>query len=112
MASFLTLFCVVLLLFTALQAFGTVDLHMGKRLDSGSAIFQAAMSRYNTQCGVELNLSPANCYHPACTRGNDLTAFTYPTEFYAGTSTASLFSRGNDDNREGFWSRLSDSENR
>ena len=67
----------------ALQAEGgTVDLHLGKRLDSGSAIFQAAMARYNSVCGAELNVSPVDCYHPTCQRDGLVRSFTYPPDLY------------------------------
>lgn len=67
----------------ALQAEGgTVDLHLGKRLDSGSAIFQAAMARYNSVCGAELNVSPVDCYHPTCQRDGLVQSFTYPPDLY------------------------------
>jgi hypothetical protein len=66
----------------ALKNHGKVGLHFGKRLDSGSEILSTALSTYNSQCGVQLNLSAANCYHPACNRASTLTNFTYPPSLY------------------------------
>ena len=65
-----------------LQKFGTVGLNMGKRLNGGSSILAAALSRYNNECQVELNLSPDNCYTPICERNNAVTSFEYPSEYY------------------------------
>ena len=65
----------------ALQARGTVGLHMGKRLDDGSDVLKAALNKYEA-CGVEMNVVPDKCYHPACTRSSSLTGFEYPAEYY------------------------------
>lgn len=65
-----------------LQARGNVGLHLGKRLESGSVLLEAAMNTYNNQCGVQLNLSPTTCYHPACTRSTITTNFTYPSSLF------------------------------
>jgi hypothetical protein len=79
----------------ALKNHGTVGLHFGKRLDSGSEILSTALSTYNSQCGVTLNLSPANCYHPACNRASTLTNFTYPPSLYQPTKQKEHSSSGN-----------------
>lgn len=79
--------------FPALKARGNVTIHMGKRLDSGSAILKSAMDVYGA-CGVELDLTPENCYHPACTRSATgmLTGFEYPNEYYQTRSKGYLAS--------------------
>lgn len=60
-----------------LKARGNVGLHLGKRIESGSELLATAMETYNAQCGVTLNLAPTTCYHPACTRSQITTNFTY-----------------------------------
>ena len=65
----------------ALKSKGTVGLHMGKRIDSGSDLLKTALETYSA-CGVEMNLTPSKCYHPACTRTSALTGFEYPMEYY------------------------------
>jgi hypothetical protein len=65
----------------ALKAHGDLTLHMGKRLAPGSDIVKEAFATYENQCGVELDINPSECYHPACTRSSDgslATNFEYP----------------------------------
>ncbi|CAB9499011.1 expressed unknown protein [Seminavis robusta] len=66
----------------ALKSRGNVALHFGKRLDSGSEIVSSALSTYNRQCGVQLGVTPTECYHPACNRESTMTNFTWPPSIY------------------------------
>jgi len=66
----------------ALKARGTVGVHFGKRLDSGSEILKTALDTYK-KCGVMTYLDPPErCWHPACQRSSVLTGFEYPSRYY------------------------------
>ena len=67
-----------------LQEFGGADvsMHMGKRIKSGSALVNSALSYYESQCGVELNVNVAECYHAMCMRTNEVSEFTYPAAYF------------------------------
>ena len=69
-------------LYPALSAIGTVGLHFGKRVPAGSPVLTAALDKY-AQCGVALGLSPADCYHPLCSRTVTPSAFKYPLPYFA-----------------------------
>jgi len=64
-----------------LQKFGTVGLHFGKRIEAGSPILDAALSKYGT-CGADLNVEPAACYHPMCRRSTAVSDFVWAPGFY------------------------------
>ncbi|CAB9497143.1 expressed unknown protein [Seminavis robusta] len=64
-----------------LDAGGTIGLHFGKRIPPRSLTTQKALEKY-ASCGAELNLSPANCYHPQCARTTTPQQFTYPPQYY------------------------------
>jgi len=67
-----------------LQEFGgsDVSMHMGKRIKSGSALVNSALSYYESKCGVELNVNVEECYHPMCARTNKVSEFTYPPAYF------------------------------
>jgi len=70
-------------IYTALQVHGPVSMHMGKRFaPGGSNLLEAALNHYESECGVELDVVPENCLHPACTRRNEIVEFNYPDAYY------------------------------
>jgi hypothetical protein len=60
----------------------SIGANFGTRLPSRSDFLAMALERYESRCGVELDLLPSDCYHPACTRSTTITTFTYPEQYY------------------------------
>lgn len=81
-----------------LDAGATIGMHFGKRIPPNTETLQKAYEKY-ASCGVELNVSPTNCYHPACTRSLTPDDFNYPPQYYSfdlgrhATSSSSKDSR-------------------
>eukprot|EP00967_Tisochrysis_lutea_P142574 scaffold263608_cov37-Tisochrysis_lutea.AAC.1 len=69
-------------LYPSLATYGTVGLHFGKRVPSGSMVLNATLEKY-ARCGAALALNGGECIHPMCRRTTVPSPFNYPSKYYA-----------------------------
>lgn len=60
---------------------GKITLHFGKRNPSNADIRRAALKTY-AECGIEMDVTPVRCIHPACRRTEAIASFEWPVEYY------------------------------